>query len=264
MDIAAVLFSIVLGIVQGISEFLPISSSGHLILVSSLTQGKPISLAVNTALHLGTLMAVFLFFWRDWYDLTVSLWKRIFQGEKSYHSEILFPSLIVGSIPAGIIGILFKDQIEVYFHHAHSVVLPLFLFGFVLWACDAKSSSDVKLEQLTLKQAFLIGVAQSLALIPGVSRSGATIAAARLLKFDRGSSARFSFLLGAPPMLGAVLLQIKDFQAEASPSFFCGIFTSCIVGCLTIKYFLKFIRNQGFMVFALYRAAVALAIFILT
>ena len=265
MSEQSIFISIILGIVQGVSEFLPISSSGHLILASWLMEGKPLSLAVNTALHFGTLLSVLTYFWKDWYHIAIKTQARVFKGIASKESDILLPALILGSVPAGVIGILGKDQIERLFHHPLSVAVPLFLVGFILWWADKSSDATKGMEELSIRDGFLIGLAQACALIPGVSRSGATITAARLLSFNREQAARFSFLLGTPAMGGAAILHIKDFLASWNhPDFIAGVLCSFIVGCFAIRFFLRFIKTFGFLAFALYRAMIASAIFMLS
>ena len=258
MEQNSVLLSLLLGLVQGISEFLPISSSGHLILVSWFMDGKPLPLAVNTALHFGTLLSVLIYFWKDWLQLLLRTRDRIIYKKKSFEAGVLLPALILGSVPAGLLGILGRHQIVALFHNPLSVTAPLFLVGFILWYSDLKSPVNRSLPQLRIRDGIIIGLAQACALIPGVSRSGATIAAARFQGFDRDSAARFSFLLGTPAMGGAALLHIKDFLASWNdPAFISGVLCSFVVGCLTIRFFLAFIRKAGFLVFAIYRAILA-------
>lgn len=264
MNEHSIIISIILGIVQGISEFLPISSSGHLILASWLMEGQPLSLAVNTALHFGTLLSVLTYFWRDWFQIALKTHNRIFFKKPSKESDVLLPALILGSVPAGVIGILGKNHIETLFHHPISVAVPLFVVGFILWWADKSSDSNRTIENISVRDGFIIGLAQACALVPGVSRSGATITAARLLKFDREQAARFSFLLGTPAMGGAALLHIKDFMASWNhPDFIAGVLCSFLVGCIAIRFFLGFIKKFGFLVFALYRAFIASVIFAL-
>ncbi|MFK7823651.1 MAG: undecaprenyl-diphosphate phosphatase [Oligoflexales bacterium] len=257
-------FSAILGIIQGITEFLPVSSSAHLIFVSWLMEGKPLPLAVNTALHFGTLIAVLIYFWRDWLALINGSVATVFKGQKNFEGTTLLPALLLGSVPAGFVGILAKDQIEDIFHNPLSITLPLACVGFLLWFIDKRSSGSLSMQEMNVKMGIYIGFAQACALIPGVSRSGATISASRALGLSRDASARFSFLLGTPAMGGAALLHYKDFIASlGDPSFYIGIITSCVVGCLAIRFFLKFISRFGFLAFAIYRASLALLILII-
>ena len=186
---------------------------------------------------------------------------RLVTGEKSWESGVLLPALLLGSVPAAVIGLSARKQIEALFHNPLSVAVPLFLVGFLLWWVDKVAPSDRSLPELSLKDGVLIGLAQACALIPGVSRSGATITAARALGMDRSGAARFSFLLGTPAMGGAALLHWRDFLVSwHQPGFLLGVLTSFLVGCLAIRFFLGFIQKFGFLAFALYRAAVALCL----
>lgn len=257
-----ILYSFFLGAIQGISEFLPISSSGHLILISYFFEGKTLPLTLNIALHLGTAAAVLIYFWKDWLEITRATYARITTGTKSFESDTLLPGILLGSIPAGVIGITFKDQIETIFHNPLSVVFPLAVVGILLWLVDIRSEQKRSIFDATIKDAIIIGCAQACALIPGVSRSGATILGARLLKFERESAAKYSFLLGTPAMAGAALLEARELVASiGDPHFYLGFISSFIVGCLTISFLLKFLRKFGFLIFAVYRLVIAITIF---
>ncbi len=256
--------AVVLGIVQGLGEFLPISSSAHLIVASWLMDGKPLPLTLNLAMHFGTFVAVMLYFWRDWLRLVKATFARIFKGQKSYESDRLLPGLLIGSIPAGVLGILFDHKIEAVFHHPATVILPMALVGWILWWVDKKWPSTKVGADITIKDAFLIGVGQACALIPGVSRSGATITTARLLNVRRDEAARFSFLLGTPAIAGAVMLKYKDLIVSAGdPVFYVGAGVSLVVGCAAIGFLLRFLRTSGFAAFAVYRVVFAAFVLIM-
>jgi undecaprenyl-diphosphatase len=251
----------ILGIVQGITEFLPVSSSAHLIIVSTLLDGKALPMYFNVALHFGTLLAVVAYFAKDWQQMCIKFYRRLLFKEKSYESETLIPAIVVGCIPAGIIGILAKDKIESLFHSTGSIIVPLFVTGIVLWAVDYYAKSTKNLQQITIKNALLIGLIQVCALIPGVSRSGSTIIAGRLCNLNRHDSAKFSFLLGMPIILGASLLHIKDFiEHMREPYFYLGIIISCCSGLIAIRFFMNFVKYYGFLIFAIYRAILAVLI----
>lgn len=264
MNESNVLYSIVLGIVQGIGEFLPISSSGHLVVVSSVMDGKPLPLSLNIALHIGTLAAVLVYFWRDWLNLALRLLGRVTRGEKSFESDVLFPILIIGTIPAAIVGLAWEKEIEAIFHNPVSVAVPLALVGVLIWWGDIKSPSRKVMTDLTYRDGFLIGVAQAMALVPGVSRSGITILCGRVLSYRKEDAAKFSFMLGTPAMLGAAILDADQImQSMAQADFYVGIMVSMVVGCLAIRFLLSFLRRFGFGAFAIYRlllAAVILAV----
>lgn len=255
--------AVILGIVQGIGEFLPISSSGHLIIVSWLMSGKTLPLTLNIALHVGTLLAVVVYFWREWIIILRSLLARVTQGTTSYETSVLLPGILIGSIPAGIIGVLWNEKIEEYFHNPISVCAPLAIVGIALWQVDKRWPSVKNAQNLTLLDCALIGIGQACALLPGVSRSGATILTGRLRGIDRESAARFSFMLGTPAMGGAAILKYKELIASAGdPIFIIGTIVSFFTGLLAIGFLLRFLKRFGFGVFAAYRALLALLILI--
>lgn len=260
MDTSSTIYAALLGAVQGITEFLPVSSSGHLIIVSELSGGVVLPLTLNVALHVGTLGAVLAYFWRDWLALGKAAVARA-QGQTSFESQVLIPGLIIGTIPAGVLGLLFEKDIEATFHHAAMVAFPLALVGVLLWWFDRRSRDDRPYQSLTIKDALIIGLAQACALIPGTSRSGATIIGGRILGLSRQDAARFSFLLGTPAMGGAALLKAGEIiPSLGEPQFYIGLATAFLVGILTIKYFLKFLKNYGFFWFMIYRLLLALVI----
>lgn len=261
MTEADILYAIILGIIQGISEFLPISSSGHLIIFSSLTNGEALPLSLNVALHFGTLLAILLFFWKDWLSIFNGAKNYALKKEKSFESHTLLPALIIGSIPAAFVGLTFKDQIESYFHKPAIVAIPLIVVGILMVYCDRKFEANKELRSLSLKDGIIIGLAQAIALIPGTSRSGITITAGRVLNFSKIEAARFSFLLGTPAMGGAFILEAKEILSFiGDPVFYVGIISSFIVGLLSMKFLFKLLKNFGFMGYAVYRIIIALII----
>ena len=250
-----------LGIVQGLTEFLPVSSSGHLIVFSWFTDGKPIPLALDVALHLGTLGAVAAYFFRDWLQMGQSVWQAIRFRQLSFEVKTLLPALLLGTIPIGLLGVLFKDPIELYFHRPAVVAIPLAVVGLILWIVDRRSPQVRSLEQVTLRDGILIGLCQCAALVPGVSRSGSTIIAGRLLGLRRADAAKLSFLMGTPAMTGAVLLESKHILAHLhEPVFFMGIGVSFAVGCFAIALLLKILGTRDLGIFAVYRILVAIFI----
>ncbi len=262
MNIDDVVYAVVLGIIQGVTEFLPVSSSAHLIIASWLFKGKSLSLSLNIALHMGTLSAVLVYFKKDF----ISILKSLAALSKNHRNPeiMLAKGLVVGTIPAAVVGLAFKDEIEAYFHNPQAVIYPLAIVGVLLWLIDHKSHQSRNIVDLKISDAFLVGVAQMFALIPGTSRSGATIVGARILGFDRESAARFSFLLGTPAMLGAAVLEGESLIASLSdPVFYVGFLVSALVGILTIHFLLQFVKRFGFLVFALYRVVVAIFLFFL-
>jgi undecaprenyl-diphosphatase len=257
MNISEALYALLIGIVQGITEFLPVSSSAHLILTSHFFDGQTMPLSLNIALHLGTVTAVLVYFHKDWFEMAHAGLARL-SGKRSFAADVLLPALLIGSIPAGVIGILWQDQIEQTLHHPIATIIPLALVGIAMWWFDKSCPTNRNLSTLTFKDALLVGLAQACALIPGTSRSGATILTGRLLGFDRQSAARFSFLLGTPAMTGAALLNAKEIlQSLDDPTFYIGFLTSAVVGCFAIGFLLKFLKNFGFLAFAIYRVLLA-------
>ncbi|NDE13345.1 undecaprenyl-diphosphate phosphatase [bacterium] len=256
---------VVLGLVQGITELLPVSSSAHLIFVSELMSGHPLPLALNVALHVGTVLAVLAYFYQDWLAMGRATVRRITTGTRSFGSDVLLPALVLGSIPAGFIGLKFHKIIEEKLHHPVIVIVPLALVGVLLWWSDKTRPATRSLDQLTIKDGILIGIGQACSLIPGVSRSGSTIIAGRFLGFARPDAARFSFLLGTPAMFGAALLELRDILNYVSdPILYVGTLVSFASGCLAISFMMKFVRNNGFFWFMVYRFAVATTIAIFT
>lgn len=259
-----ILYAVILGIIQGISEFLPISSSGHLIIFSNLTSGKTLPLSLNVALHFGTLLAILMYFYKDWLKIFSGSMKYVTKREKSFESHTLLPALIIGSIPAAIIGLTFKDDIERIFHSPSVVAIPLILVGILMVACDQIYPSNKKITELGIKDGILIGLAQAVALIPGTSRSGITITAARVLNFSKTDAARFSFLLGTPAMGGAFLLEAKNILSHIlDPVFYVGVITSFGVGLLTMKFLFALLKRFGFLGYAVYRIIIAIVILII-
>jgi undecaprenyl-diphosphatase len=249
----SVLQAIVLGIVQGLTEFLPVSSSAHLILVPWLLkwQEDP-GLAFDVVLHLGTLLALIVFYWREWLDMVFSL----ANGDR-VRRRLLF-LLIVASVPGAIIGVLLEKQAETIFRSPVLIAVTLATLGLILWAADAFGSKKRKIDDLTLVDALLIGLSQALAIIPGVSRSGATITTARFLGIDRAGAANFSFLMATPIIAGAGLLEArKFFHSGLTPQLGWGFAASAVFGLIAIVWLLSYVRTHTYRPFAIYRIALA-------
>lgn len=264
MELFSIVYAVILGVVQGVTEFLPVSSSAHLIIISWLFKGEALPLSLNISLHIGTLVAVLIYFKKDWVRIVSSVLRFAKTREKSFESHTLLPGLIVGSIPAGVVGLMWKDEIEAVFHNPSFVAYPLAIVGVLLWYVDSKAPSRKSVGQITIKDAMLVGVAQACALIPGTSRSGATILGARLLGVDREGAARFSFLLGTPVMMGAALLESRDIlDSLGDPVFYIGVITSIFVGIGAIHFLIEFVKRFGLAVFAIYRLVLATALFFL-
>lgn len=267
---------VVMGIVQGLGEFLPISSSAHLILIPwffGWEGGSIGTLTFDVALHIGTLFAVVGYFWRDWIRLIQAVpaagtWAlAALRGNHATpaQAEYLLIAIIIGTIPGAVAGILLEKQIESLFRSPLLLAGTLSAMGVLLFLADRQSAQARSLEQLSWRDALLIGVAQAAALIPGVSRSGATMTMGRFLAFDRAAAARFSFLLSTPITLAAVLVKLDDIlsiRADEIAIFLVGVVVSGAIGTLSIHFLLGYIRRIGFGIFAVYRLVLAAIIVI--
>ncbi len=251
--------AIILGVVQGLTELLPVSSSAHLYLLSEYFFKWTISDSFDIALHFGTLLAICIFFFKDWISLIKGGFNKVFKKEDSTEGRI-FWYIVAATIPAGIIGIVFEHYLEGYLKQPLIVATALIVMGILLYVVDKKSKAEVSYENMTFKQAFLIGISQVLAFIPGVSRSGATITVGRALKVDRESVAKYTFLLSTPIVFAATVLKIFDFQF--SVAFFAGVLTSFLVGLAVIKFLMEFIKKRNFKVFAIYRVLLGIVVYI--
>src|SRR5438874_6330762 len=276
LSLAGYVRPVVMGVVQGLGEFLPISSSAHLILTPWLFgwQGDSVidSLSFDVALHLGTLVAVVAYFWRDWLELIAAIpgylgWLvGLARGDRSRRpvgAEQMLHLIVIATIPGAIAGVLLDKWAE---HTLRSVLLiagTLSVMGVLLYLADSRQPQAKKLELVSWRDSLLIGLAQACALIPGVSRSGATITMSRFLTLDRESAARFSFLLSAPLTAAAVVFKLKDILPqlrEEATLFLVGVLVSGAVGALAIGFLLNYIRRAGFGIFAIYRVMLAIAI----
>ena len=261
--------AIVLGVVQGLAEFLPISSSGHLILVPWLLRWPPHGLTFDLALHLGTSVALLGYFWRDWLGLGTAVVRGVGDVKvRASHEWKLAWLILLGCIPAGIIGVLFEDAIESRFREPPLIALMLIAFGLILLVADLVGKRERPLEKVSLVDTLTIGGAQVLALMPGVSRSGITMTAGLFRGLDRGSAARFSFLLSAPITVAAALYKLRVLVKEPLTGseavvFLVGIVTAAIVGALAIGFLLRFLQRQPVNIFVWYRVAFGLLVLVL-
>ena len=253
----------VMGILQGLSEFLPISSSAHLSLAPWAFNWPAPGLAFDVALHVGTLAAVFWYFRAEWLQLIRAgfrmLGERRFARDEHERRVVL---LIVGTIPAGIGGLLLADYAETIFRTPALTACALMVMGILLWAVDRWAPSGRTLASFTVRDAFIVGVAQVAALIPGVSRSGSTITAGRALGADRASAAEFSFLLSFPITAAAAAKLVPKAINESSSlaPLIVGVITAAISGWIAISVLLKLVRTRGYAVFAVYRIALGIAV----
>lgn len=250
--------ALILGIVQGLTELLPVSSSGHLYLISNFFFDWNISESFDIALHFGTLLAICIFFFKDWINLIKGGWNQVFKKEDSLDGRI-FWYIVAATIPAGIIGLIFEHYLEAYLTTPLVVATALIVMGILLYFIDKKSKAEYSYENMSFKQAFLIGISQVLAFVPGVSRSGATITVGRALKVDRESVAKYTFLLSTPIVFAATILKIFDFQF--SIAFFVGVIASFLVGIVVIKFLMNYLKKGSFKIFAIYRVLLGLLVY---
>ena len=256
--------TILLGLVQGLGEFLPISSSAHLLVAPWLLHWQDAGLGYTVVLHLGTLLAVVAYYWRDWLQLSVGSIRYLWQkraDDKRHFDEMLF--LILATLPAAAAGFFLEDLADSVFRAPWITIVTMTGLGFLLWQADNRAQKNQQNEQaLTLKIALIIGFAQALALVPGVSRSGITITMALFLGLSRASAARFSFLLSTPIVFGACLLKAHDVSgALSNPVALTGLVVSAVSGFLSITFLLKWIKASSYKVFSLYRFAFAFVVF---
>jgi undecaprenyl-diphosphatase len=264
----------VLGVVQGFTELLPISSSGHLILVPWLGEWRYLeehdafNQTFDVALHLGTLVAVVAYFWRDIVDLLGAWFGSLARRRIRTPNERLAWAIFVATIPAALVGAALEDPIANHLGEPWQIAIFLSLFAGLLWLAD-RQPERIEMNELSLPQAFLVGSAQALALMPGVSRSGITITAARFLGVTRDQAARFSFLLLTPIVLGAVLLKgVKDVLLGTLPAgwegpFLVGTLAAAGAGLLAIEWLLGYVRRHDYTLFVIYRLCVAAAILLI-
>ena len=253
----------VFGLVQGLGEFLPISSTAHLILLPYFTGWPDPGLAFDVALHLGTLIAVIAFFWQDWLHILASAlsnYKK--EGFSGFRKTALY-YLIIATIPGVIFGLLLDKKAETVFRSPLLIALALIIAGAILYFADKKFQGVKNIENINLKASMLIGLSQALAVIPGFSRSGMTISAGLFCGLNKISAAHFSFLLSTPIIMGAAILKLPElFRSRLDTTVVLGIISSTIFGYLAIKYLLKFLENYGYAIFFWYRLALGLIILI--
>lgn len=272
--------SLVLGIVQGLTEFLPISSSAHLLIVPWIfgwTDPGITSISFDVALHMGTLIAVLIYFAADWRRIIVAFVQSVVQrriGDDPDRKLAWF--VVLGSIPAAVLGVLAESKIDEYFHRPENfrsgivvIAAMMLILAVVLFLAERVGKHIYELSHLTVGQALTVGFAQALALIPGVSRSGSTITAGLFLGLKRETAARFSFLLATPVVLGAGLKKLYDvLQAGGIPSdqtagFIVGFLASAISGFFCIAFLMRFLQRNSTMPFIIYRVALGILLLVL-
>jgi undecaprenyl-diphosphatase len=251
---------IVLAVVQGLTEFLPISSTAHLYLTSWLAGWRVETLAFDIMLHLGTLLAVLLYFLRDWIQIIgQGFGVRVGRNPELRHNHMLLWLLGIGTIPVAIAGLLFNRQAETTWRNPWVMGAMLIAVGLLMWLAERAGRGVRDLASVSLADALAIGAAQAVAVIPGCSRSGITISAALFRGLDRETSARYSFLLSTPAIGGAAAKALWDMHKQhllhtlLTPLFAAGVAVSALTGGLVIAWFLHYLRQGGLRPFVYYR-----------
>jgi undecaprenyl-diphosphatase len=264
-----ILQTILLGIIQGLTEFLPVSSSGHLVIFQNLLGLKEPELLLDTTLHLGTLLAVCIYFRSDLGNMVLGIWKFLFHGkapESREETHRAYAALtwwvLIGTIPTGLMGFFFRRPFESLFGSVSLVAVMLLVTGTVVGLTRFKPGNPVKGRPFGYLVSLAIGTAQGLAIIPGISRSGATIACGLFLGLKRETAGRFSFLLSIPAIVGAMLLQLKDARISTIDLFplVCGFCSSAVVGLLALKVLMGMVRKGHLAYFAPYCWALGLLV----
>lgn len=256
-----VIQAVLMGLVQGLGEFLPISSSAHLVLLPWLFRWQDPGLTFDVALHAGTLLALIIYFWRDW-------WQLIVKGltNAGCREGKLFWYLAVASVPGAIGGLLLEKWAETVFRNPALIAVMLILMGIILYWTDQKSVRKNDLEHITLGTSFLIGLSQVLAIIPGVSRAGITITAGLGMGLTREGATRFSFLLSTPIIFGAALMKLPQLIADPAAitgNFILAVAVSFLSGLASIGFLLRYVRTKSFTPFVGYRFALGALVLVI-
>jgi len=261
---------VVLAIVQGLTEFLPISSTAHLYLTSWLLGWQAETLEFDIALHLGTLAAVLIYFFRDWLQILAQAFGIGFgRDEQLRQNRALLWLLVIGTIPVGIFGLLFSKQAETTWRNPFVMGTMLVVVGLLMAVADRRAGKRRDLATIGPKDAAVIGLSQALAIVPGTSRSGITITTALFRGIDRESAARFSFLLSTPAIAAAAAKAIHDLikhggiGPDMRGPFLLGVAVSAVTGCLVIGWFLRFLRRGTLQFFVWYRVAFGVLVLVL-
>ena len=254
--------ALVLGLIQGLSEFLPVSSSAHLTLAPWAFGWQDPGLPFDVALHMGTLVAVLWYFRTEWGRLILAGLSILRTRRVRTPDEWRVVLLVIATIPAAIAGVLLEETAETTFRSPVLIACALMVMGLLLWLVDRFVAQRRKLAEMTWRDALLIGIAQAFALIPGVSRSGSTITGARLLGLERADAAVFSFLLSMPVIAAAALLKVPDAIRESglSAPLVVGVLASALSSWLAITVLLRYVIRHSFGVFAAYRIALGIAV----
>jgi undecaprenyl-diphosphatase len=257
-----ILQAIILGLAQGLGEFLPISSSAHLVLIPWLFGWTDPGLTFDVALHVGTLAAVVLYFWRDWCQL-------ILKGFTDFRSAKgrLFWYLVVATVPGAIGGFLLEKKAETVFRSPVLIAVMLIVMGILLYWADRKSSKKIEMNKISFGTSIFVGISQVLAIIPGVSRSGITMTTGLLMGLTREGAARFSFLLSTPIIFGAAMVKLPGVLSDPSAiavDFAIGMAVSCITGIASIGFLLRYVQTKDFLPFVWYRFIIGAVVILIT
>ena len=256
--------AIVYGIVQGITEFLPISSSGHLVLLPWATGWPDPGMSFDVSLHLGTLLALVWFFRTEWIALTRSAF-RVIRGHRTTPNERMVLYIVVATIPAGVVGFLAEDLVETYLRSPLVVAATLIILALVLIVAERIGRREKSIESLSWTDVIVVGLAQALSIVPGVSRSGVTITAAMFCGMKRDAAARFSFFLATPTIGGAVGKQTFDLTTGGADGgelamLGVGILTAAFIGYLAIKFMLQYLATHTTYLFVYYRIMLGIVV----
>ncbi len=257
-----ILQAVILGLAQGLGEFLPISSSAHLVLIPWLLTWTDPGLTFDVALHVGTLVAVVLYFWKDWWQLII----KGFTDVRSVKGR-LFWYLVVATVPGAIGGFLLEKKAETVFRSPLLIAVMLIWMGIFLYWADRRSAKKMEMDKITLGTSIFIGISQVLAIVPGVSRSGITMTTGLLTGLNREGAARFSFLLSTPIIFGAAMVKLPGIISNPSLitlDFTIGMAVSCITGIASIGFLLRYVQTKDFLPFVWYRFILGALVIIVT
>jgi len=257
-----ILQAVILGLAQGLGEFLPISSSAHLVLIPWLFRWTDPGLTFDIALHVGTLVAVIIYFWKDWWQLII----KGFTDARSVKGR-LFWYLVAASVPGALSGFLLEDKAETVFRSPILIATMLILMGVLLYWADRRSAKKIEINHITFGTSIFIGISQALAIVPGVSRSGITMTTGLLMGLNREGAARFSFLLSTPIIFGAAVVKLPGVISNSSVinvNFAIGMLVSCITGIAGIGFLLRYVQTKDFLPFVWYRFILGAVVIMIT
>ena len=260
--------AVVLGLIQGLTEFLPISSSAHLAIFPKFFGWDDPGAAFSAVIQIGTELAVVLYFWRDIVTIAGGWLRGLFSAEAREALEWRMGwFVIIGSLPIVLLGVLFQDTIKHQFRHVVLIAIALIVFGLILGFAEHWGLKNRPIEKLTMRDAVLFGLAQACALFPGVSRSGGTISMGLLLGYDRRAATRYAFLLAIPAVLGAGIYNLKDIPNQANaygtgPTIVATVI-SFVVGLAVIRWLLNYVSTKSYTPFVIYRIALGVLVLVL-